>query len=69
MPSKSKKQQRFFGLVKSIQEGKTPASASSKAAAVAKKVTRKNVSEFAASATGSGTFTPEEMNVGYKKLG
>ena len=45
MPAKSKKQQRFFGLVKSIQEGK--AHGSSKAEEAAKTMSKKDVTDFA----------------------
>ena len=49
MPAKSKKQQRFFGLVKSIQEGK--ATGSEKAKDVAKDMSKKDVSDFASTKT------------------
>lgn len=49
MPAKSKKQQRFFGLVKSIQEGK--AAGSEKAKDVAKDMSKKDVSDFASTKT------------------
>jgi len=45
MPAKSKKQQRFFGLVKSIQEGK--AHGSGKAEEAAASMSKKDVSDFA----------------------
>lgn len=49
MPAKSKKQQRFFGLVKSIQEGKS--TGSDKAKDVAKDMSKKDVSDFASTKT------------------
>ena len=45
MPSTSKKQQRFFGLVKSIQEGK--ATGSGKAEQAAESMSKKDVGDFA----------------------
>lgn len=45
MPSTSKKQQRFFGLVKAIQEGK--ATGSGKAEEAAQSMSKKDVSDFA----------------------
>jgi hypothetical protein len=45
MPSTSKKQQRFFGLVKAIQEGK--ATGSSKAREAASSMSSKDVTDFA----------------------
>lgn len=45
MPSTSKKQQRFFGLVKAIQEGK--ATGSGKAEAAAESMSNKDVTDFA----------------------
>jgi hypothetical protein len=45
MPSTSKKQQRFFGLVKAIQEGK--ATGSGKAEEAAESMSKKDVSDFA----------------------
>lgn len=45
MPSTSKKQQRFFGLVKAIQEGK--ATGSSKAREAASSMSGKDVTDFA----------------------
>lgn len=46
MPAESKKQQRFFGLVKAIQEGK--ATGSAKAKEVAKSMPHKSVRDYAA---------------------
>ena len=45
MPSTSKKQQRFFGLVKAIQEGK--ATGSGKAEEAAESMSKKDVGDFA----------------------
>ncbi len=47
MPAKSEKQRKFFGLVKSIKEGKTPASKSRKASKVAKSISSEAASDFA----------------------
>jgi len=49
MPSVSEKQQHFFGIVRGIQEGKTPAGYSPAAAKVARQVTPKQAREFAVS--------------------
>lgn len=46
MPAESKKQQRFFGLVKAIQEGK--ATGSGKAEEAAESMSRKSVKDYAA---------------------
>lgn len=46
MPAESKKQQRFFGLVKAIQEGK--ATGSNKAKDVAESMSHKSVRDYAA---------------------
>lgn len=48
MPSGSKKQQKFFGIVKAIQEGKTTSKYSKKAAKVAETMKPSDVEEFAA---------------------
>ncbi len=45
MPAKSKKQQRFFGLIKSIQEGKTKGTARTRK--IARNITKKAVDEYA----------------------
>ena len=47
MPSKTKKQQKFFGIVKGIKKGKTKPSYSPEAAKVAKEMTKKEIDKFA----------------------
>jgi len=47
MPAKSKAQQRFFGLVRGIQEGKVAKSVSSMAAKAARTMKVKSVRHFA----------------------
>ena len=44
MPAKSKAQQRFFGVVKSMQKGDVPKKG--KAGKVAKSMTKKDVDDF-----------------------
>ena len=47
MPSKSKKQEKLFGIALSIKRGETPASYSSDAARIAKTMTLKQITDFA----------------------
>jgi hypothetical protein len=46
MPAKSKKQQKFFGLIRGIQKG-TAKKASKKARRVAKSISAKDAGDFA----------------------
>lgn len=47
MPAKSKKQQKFFGIVHALQKGKKVKGASKKAKKVAKSISKKSVKDFA----------------------
>lgn len=52
MPAKSKKQQKFFGVVRSVQKGETPAGkVGKKAAKAAKSMSKGDVEAFAKTKT------------------
>lgn len=51
MPAKSKKQQRLFGMVKAMQDGKKVKGASAKVEKMVREVSPKVVNEFAKTKT------------------
>lgn len=59
MPAVSKKQQQFFGVVRSMQKGETPKSG--KAGEAAKKMSKSDVHDFAATKTKGLPTKKEDM--------
>ena len=61
MPSKSKAQQRFMGMVRSAQKGEKPASA--KVAKVAKSIGKGDAKDFASKCASRGSKDPEALSL------
>lgn len=62
MPAKSKKQQKFFGIVRAIQQGKKVPKASKKAKKVAKTISKKAAKDYASTKTKNLPTKKKKMN-------
>lgn len=65
MPAKSKKQQKFFGIVRALQKGKKVPNASKKAKKVAKTISKKSAKDFASTKTKKLPEKKKNVNESY----